>query len=305
MKKYLFSFLLLFVSILTYGHGGSNYVHSDFFASMKPGDKAALLMVHFGTTYNDTRTKTIDAINQKVKATYPKVEFREAWTSRIVLRRLKAKGFNKQNPHEALEALRSEGYTHVLIQSSNIIEGVEMESLHREVLAVKKYFKDIRLGNPLLYEPEDYEKVIDIITKKGIKNGATVLVGHGTYSPTTAQYAMFDYMLKAKGYKNFIVGTLEGYPTYDNMLAQLKALKVKNVLLMPFMFVAGDHASNDIAGDWKEKLEKEGFKVDVLMEGLGQDPDIQNLFIDHIEVSVHHKKLDILDKKATYSKDKD
>ena len=96
---------------------------------------------------------------------------------------------------------------------------------------MKSSFKEIRIGNPLLYTPEDYEAVIVAITKNGAKEGATLLVGHGTYTPATAQYAMLDYMLKEKGFKDYSVGTIEGYPTFDTMVAQVKANGTKKVLL--------------------------------------------------------------------------
>lgn len=83
-----------------------------------------------------------------------------------------------------------------------------------------------------------------------------VLVGHGTYTPSTAIYSQMDYMLKANGLSNFHVGTIEGYPSFETMLAQLKAGKAKQVTLVPFMFVAGDHAKNDIAEDWKKHSKK-------------------------------------------------
>ena len=98
-----------------------------------------------------------------------------------------------------------------------------------------------------------------------------------------------------------MVGTIEGYPSFDEMLAQLKASGKKEVTLLPFMLVAGDHANNDIAVDWKEALEKEGFKVNVRMEGLGQNPEIQNLFIDHLRFSSLHKVKDIMTKKKEYA----
>ncbi|MFV0582736.1 MAG: sirohydrochlorin cobaltochelatase [Parabacteroides gordonii] len=283
----------------------SNFKSSDFFASMQTGDKAAVLMVHFGTTYDETRALTIDAINEKAREAFEGTEVREAYTSRIIMRRLKARGIEKLNPAEALKQLKAEGFTHILIQSTNIIEGVEMESLRKDVASLEKEFKDVRIGNPLLYMPEDYEAVIAAIAKKGAKEGATVLVGHGTYTPSTAQYAMTDYMLKDKGYINFHVGTIEGYPSFDNMLAKLKASGVKKVMLMPFMFVAGDHANNDIAGDWKKELEDNGYEVSVLMEGLGQNPEIQNIFIEHARFVAKHKMIDIMDKKKTYATDKD
>lgn len=303
--KHLLLLIALMLAPLCRAHDGENFVASDMLASMQPGDKAALLMVHFGTTYDDTRALTIDAINAKAKETFAGMEIREAYTSRIVMRRLKARGIEKHNPVEALEKLKADGYTHILIQSSNIIEGIEMESLRKDVAPLEKNFKDVRIGNPLLYTPHDYEEVIAAITKNGAKEGATVLVGHGTYTPATAQYAMMDYMLQAKGYADYHVGTIEGYPSFEDMLGKLKASKVKKVLLMPFMFVAGDHANNDIAGDWKEALEKEGYEVSVFMQGLGQNPAIQKLFIDHVKFAAKHKMINITEKKKKYAAEKD
>ena len=126
-----------------------------------------------------------------------------------------------------------------------------------------------------------------------------------TYTPSTAIYSQMDYMLKAGGLTNFHVGTIEGYPTFDTMLVQLKAGKAKRVTLIPFMFVAGDHAKNDIAGEWKEMLEKEGFTVSAQLEGLGQIPEIQEIFIDHIRFGLKHRMLDIMTKKAAYAAGKD
>lgn len=286
-------------------HEEENFMVSDMKASMQPGDKAALLMVHFGSTYDDTRALTIDAVNSLAKSEFPDMEVREAYTSRIVIRRLKARGIEKLNPVEALERLRSDGYTHVLVQSTNIIEGVEMEALRKDVASVASGFKDLRIGTPLLYSPKDYEDVIAAIVKNGAKTGATVLVGHGTYTPATAQYAMMDYMLKAKGYTNFHVTTIEGYPTFDDMLAKLAADTSKDVLLMPFMFVAGDHANNDIAVDMKAELEGKGYNVSLFMQGLGQNPNIQKIFIEHAKFAAKHKMINITDKKRAYSAEKD
>lgn len=303
--KFIVLSLLLVVSLLCPAHEGGNFVASDFTGTMQPGDKAALLMVHFGTTYDQTRALTIDAINAEARKAFPQLEFREAYTSRIVMRRLKARGVEKLNPLEALLKLRSEGYTHVIVQSTNIIEGVEMESLRRDVASAASFFKDIRVGAPLLYSVGDVEAVVSIIGTTRPEKGSVILVGHGTYTPSTATYAMIDYMMKAKGMDNFHVGTIEGYPTFDTMLAQLKNTKAREVTLIPFMFVAGDHASNDIAGDWKEALEKEGFKVSVRMEGLGQIPAIQQRFIEHARFLLTHKPVDIMEKKARYAKEKD
>lgn len=303
--KYLWTFVICLASLCSYAHDGGNFHASDMLASMQPGDKAALLMVHFGTTHDDTRALTIDAINRKAGEAFKGMELREAWTSRIVMRRMKVRGVDKPNPVEALERLKADGFTHILIQSTNIIEGIEMESLRKDAASLEKEFKDVRIGNPLLYTPEDYETVISAITKKGAKEGLTLLVGHGTYTPATAQYAMLDYMLKTKGFKDYHVGTIDGYPSFDDMEAQAQASGIKKVMLMPFMFVAGDHAKNDIAGDWKQELESKGYQVTVFMEGLGQNPEIQDLFIAHAHFITKHKMINITDKKKQYAADKD
>ena len=231
--------------------------------------KQALLMVHFGTTYDQTRTLTIDAINNKVKQTFKDADVFEAYTSRIVIKRLKERGIIKQTPTEVLLRLRSEGYTRVIVQGTHIINGIEHDLLQKEVDRVRPFFDDIRLGNPLLYNLDDSKKVIDILVKRHPANEKKkehiVFVGHGTTSPSTAIYSQIDYMLKANGFTNYHVGTIEGYPTLETVLKQLKEKKAKSVVLVPFMFVAGDHATNDISADWKEAIEKENIKVSLSM----------------------------------------
>ena len=258
-------------------------------------------MVHFGTSYDDTRALTIDAINAKAAAAFPELEVREAYTSRIVIRRLKERGIDKFNPQDALLKLRGDGFTHIVVQSTNIIEGAEMESLRRDVATVFPFFAEIRVGNPLLYSVEDCEVLVAVLESRKPEKGSTVFVGHGTYTPANATYSQIDYMMKARGNKDFHVGTVECYPTMETVLAQLKANKAKQITLVPLMFVAGDHAQNDIAGDWKESLEAAGLKVDVRMEGLGQIPEVQDLFIEHARFSMHHKMVDIMRKKAHYA----
>ena len=289
-----------------YAHVEENFVHEDVMQNLREGDKIALLMVHFGTTHDDTRAVTIDAINRKVMQEFPQMEFREAYTSRIIMRRLAKRGVRKLNPVEALAQLKSEGFTHVIVQSTNIIDGIEMESLRKDIDQMRPLFKEIRLGMPLLYTPEDYKQVIGCLAGKSKEKTFTILVGHGTYTPATAQYAMLDYMLQAEGHTDFAVGTVEGYPNLDNAVDRLQEQKkVKQVQLLPFMFVAGDHAKNDIAGDMKEALEKKGYKVTPLLEGLGEQPAIQQIYIDHIRFILKHRQVDIVKKKKDYANAKD
>ena len=269
--------------------------------------KTALLMVHFGTTYDETRARTIDAINAKAAATFPELTMREAYTSRIVIRRLKGRGIEKKTPLEALLQLRAEGFTRVIVQSTTLLEGAEMESLRRDVASVERFFEDIRVCAPLLYDVTDCQHVVDILAARHSdavsdkQKAHVVLVGHGTYTPATATYSQIDYMFTAQGHPLFHVGTIEGYPTFETMLGRVKAAKARRVTLIPLLFVAGDHASNDIAVDWKEALEAEGLQVDCRLEGLGEIPEIQDIYIEHIRYSLQHAPVDIMKQKEAYA----
>ncbi len=307
MRRYITIILTAILCCINTSNAKTNFFESNIFESVTSEDKVAILMVHFGTSHNDTRAKTIDALNERVKAQYPDIELREAWTSRMVINIIEKRGNGAtkiDNPEEALLRLKEQGYTHIIIQSSNVIEGIEMESLRRDVLAARDSFKEIRVGNPLLYTTEDYQRVVDALKAKQPKNSALVLVGHGTYTPATAQYAMVDYLIRDRGYEAMHIGTIEGYPNYDSMLERLKREDVKRVLLMPFMFVAGEHAKNDIDGEWRESLIEEGYKVEVLLEGLGELPAIQEIFLDHIDFATKNQMYDIIEKKSGYANQK-
>lgn len=294
MKKYLPILFLLFVSL-----------------SLQAQDKTALLLVHFGTTYDDTRSRTIDAINAKAAEAFPELTLREAYTSRIVIRILKARGLERQTPLEALLSLRAEGFTRVIVQTTTLLEGAEMESLRRDVASVAGFFQDIRVGAPLLYDVADCRRVADILTARHADQAVAkqkahvVLVGHGTHTPATATYSQLDYMFRAQGHPLFHVATLEGYPTFETLLAQLKADRARRVTLVPLLFVAGDHATNDIAVDWKQALEAEGLQVDCRLEGLGEIPEIQDIYIEHIHHSLQHAPVDIMKKKEAYAAGKE
>ena len=305
--KYLFLVIALFIGPVCMAHSDENFIKSDLFGNLGERDKAAILIIHFGTTHDDTRVWTIDAINAKMKEAFPGIEVREAWTSRIILKKLKERGVERLNPTQALIQLHEQGYTHILIQSTNIIEGTEMKELRREVEGLSLNFKDIRVGNPLLYAPEDYAVVVKAITEamnQADRGGQKLLVGHGTPDPATASYAMFDYMLKAEGHPEYHVGTVEGYPEYEDALRLLKNGKSKTLTLAPLMFVAGDHAKNDIAGEWKENLEKQGYKVNLYLKGLGENPTVQQLFIQHARFAAGHKAVDMATRKKGYMQGK-
>ena len=307
MKK-LFAAMMMAatMSAALYGEEGG-FVKSDFYKTMEKNDKASVLMVHFGTTFDDTRKNTIDAVNDEAKKEFPDMEIREAYTSRIIMRRLKERGIVKDNPAEALDKLAKEGYTHIIVQPTNVINGVESKTLEQQLEMYKDKFKEIRTGSALLSTPEDYKAVAEIIDKevgKVTDNEAVVLVGHGTHDNGNAAYPAMDYTAKSMGYK-FYVGTIEGFPEFDDVVRGLKKDNIKKVILMPFMFVAGDHANNDIAVDWKEELEKEGFTVEVKLTSLGMMEDIRKMFIDHAKFMLENKKEDMISKKLFYSTQKD
>ena len=248
--------------------------------------KQGLLMVHFGTTYDDTRQKTIDAINEKAHEAFPQLTLREAYTSRIVMKRLAKRGVMKDTPVDALLKLHSEGVRTVKVQPSYVIDGIEMERLRQDVEQVRPFFDSIWVSTPLLYSVEDAENVCQVLVHRhpadSRKREHVLFVGHGTEGPATALYSQLDYMLRANGHANYHVSTIEGYPTQETAVAQIKAMKGRKVTLVPLLFVAGDHANNDIAVEWKEALEKQGFTVEVILEGLGEIPEIQDLYIKKI-----------------------
>ena len=307
MKK-LFAAMMMAatMSAALYGEEGG-FVKSDFYKTIGKNDKASVLIVHFGTTFDGTRKNTIDAVNDEAKKEFPDMEIREAYTSRIIMRRLKERGIVKDNPAEALDKLAKEGYTHIIVQPTNVINGVESKTLEQQLEMYKDKFKEIRTGSALLSTPEDYKAVAEIIDKevgKVTDNEAVVLVGHGTHDNGNAAYPAMDYTAKSMGYK-FYVGTIEGFPEFDDVVRGLKKDNIKKVILMPFMFVAGDHANNDIAVDWKEALEKEGFIVEVKLTSLGMMEDIRKMFIDHAKFMLENKKEDMISKNLFYSTQKD
>ncbi|MBD5220725.1 MAG: sirohydrochlorin cobaltochelatase [Bacteroidales bacterium] len=277
-----------------------------FMAVTVSAKKQALLMVHFGTTYDDTRATTIDALNSAAVAAFPEMKVVEAYTSRLVIKRLAARGIEKPTPRQALLSLAAEGYTDVFIQSSNVIDGVEMDALRKEAEAMVPFFDDIRVGEPLLYTLDDCHRVVEILAGRYGSDldarQSVVLVGHGTAIPANAIYSQIDYMFTAEGHPQFHVATVEGYPTLQTTVERLKAAKAKSVRLVPFMFVAGDHARNDIDGDWRSELEGMGYRVSTVIEGLGQIPEIRELYLDHIRRGLTEKPLAPSERKAEFLK---
>jgi len=279
----------------SFAHGGHHKIHSEMVVEGK--DKKGILLVHFGTSKKKAREDALESIKTHVEEDFGGYEIREAYTSRMVIKKIYTQsGERFFTPKEALERMAEEGFTHVVIQATHVINGIESDHLKEEVRAAGAGFKDIRIGAPLLSSPEDYMEVADVFHRRyGGKQ--VVLVGHGTPHHAGSSYGMLQYILDRRGYRNIMVGTVEGYPGLDEVISDLESRAIKEVVLVPLMVVAGVHAEEDIAGQWKETLEGRGVKVEVSMEGMGEIAEIQHLFIHHIEDAIHHVEEDMAKKK--------
>ena len=260
MQKYqktmrvLLIIMALMATIATKGNATTHGLTDD------EAGRTALLMVHFGTTHDDTRQLTIDAVNNLARQDFPQAEVREAYTSRIVIKRLAQRGIVRQTPLEALLQLRADGFERVVVQPTHIIPGEEYATLLNDVRQVEHLFKYVRVGKPLLYTLADCREMAGKLTAAHAteKHTHVVFVGHGTEHPANAVYSQMDRLMKQCSPRCH-VGTIEGFPALDDVVQQLRQAKARCVVLVPLMFVAGDHAKNDISVEWKEALEKEGF----------------------------------------------
>ena len=180
--------------------------------------------------------------------------------------------------------LRAEGFERIYVQSTTLMEGIEMKSIRDIAATMAPFFKELKVGNPLLYSVEDCREVLQILTKQPLENRQhAVLVGHGTSHPSTATYAMLQMMLEEQGLSAWHVSTIEGYPTQDLTAQQLQQRKARQVVLIPLLLTAGDHANNDIAKEWKSFFEEQGYTTSVLLRGLGELPEIRAIYISHIK----------------------
>lgn len=260
-------------------------------------DKDAILVMSFGTTFKDTREKTIDATVNAIKAAHPGVKVVTAFTSHIIIDRIKAnEGISYPTPEEAIAQLKAGGYTRVAMTSLDIIPGMEYAYKDAVFQLHKNDFKKATFGTPLMYWQGQEGQADDITaTMKAVstqfpnlgKKDAVLVMAHGTPHPANAYYAVMQDRLNEMGLNNVLIFSVEGWPHLETVIPQLKAKGIKNVTLMPLMMVAGDHANNDMAGDepdsFKSILENEGFKVNAYIHGLGENEAVRQLFVDKAE----------------------
>lgn len=267
---------------------------------IKP-QKEAILLVAFGTTVPEAR-KAFDQIESQVKGVFPGVEVRWAFTSSIVRKKLLEQGVKLEPPTVALARLLEDGFNSVVVASFHTIPGEEFHDLYKDVDAFRNmsdsHHRRILVARPLLSSRKHMEAAIDAMleqTPKSRKPGdAILLMGHGSENqPADALYAALNFYAQGKD-SNLYIATVAGQPTLDDVLPKLKKNGVKKVYLMPFMAVAGDHARNDMCGDekdsWKSILTHDGFKVECVMKGTAENPEIVNLWIDNIVAAHSHFK---------------
>lgn len=250
----------------------------------------ALLAVSFGTSYKETREKTIDVIERDLQEAFPNADLKRAFTSGMILKRIRERdGLFINNVDEAMKEITAEGYKKLLVQPTHILNGDEFEKMLGMIMPYVDKLEKISIGRPLLTTSDDYEKTVEAVMSEmgDLKdNEALVLMGHGTGHYADAAYAALDYRFKAMGYKNVFVGTVEGYPELEDIVPMIKDFAPDKVKLLPFMIVAGDHATNDMAGDdedsWKNILQGEGFEVECILKGIGEFEKVRKMYVEHL-----------------------
>jgi sirohydrochlorin cobaltochelatase len=251
-----------------------------------------ILVVSFGTSFNDSRRLTIGAIENAIREAFPEWSVRRAFTSQIIIDHVnKRDGVKIDNVKEALDRAVENGVKNLIVQPTHLMAGLEYHDLEEEVMSYADAFESITMGENLLAEDGDFEEVAKIITARTAEydDGETAIcfMGHGTEAESNAVYAKMQEVLTADGFENYFVGTVEATPSLEDVMAAVGEGEYKRVVLMPLMVVAGDHANNDMAGDeedsWKSQFEAEGYSVECVLEGLGQQPEIQQLYVEHLQ----------------------
>lgn len=252
--------------------------------------KKGILVISFGTSYEETLKKNIEAIENKIRDAFSPIEVRRAFTSNMIIKKLKREqGLEIHTPEEALKAMVEDGFTEIYVQPLHVIPGFEYEKVRYAAVRAKhnKQVK-IQLGMPLLNLMEHYHEMVNIFDKEFAperEGHGYVLMGHGTEHFANAAYTMLQRIFDDKR-SDVIIANVEGYPELDHVLDHIRS-EYQSVTLYPLMMVAGDHAQNDMIGDeedsFKSILTAEGLTVDYVLKGMGEYEDIQSLFVKRVK----------------------
>ncbi len=257
-----------------------------------------LLVVSFGTSYNDSRRLTIGAIEKALEDEYPDWAVRRAFTSQIIIDHVKDRdGVVIDNVKEALDRAEQCGVKQLVVQPTHLMNGYEYNDLLDLLAGYGDAFESIKVGEPLLTTDDDFSAVAEAVHEatKSYDDGKTAIcfMGHGTEADSNSVYAKMQTVFDDKGYDDYYIGTVEAEPSVDDVKKAIEGKGYERVVLRPLMVVAGDHANNDMAGDeddsWKSVFEKAGYKVEPVIEGLGQLPDIQKIYVAHTKTAMEAK----------------
>ena len=276
-----------------------------------------ILVVSFGTSFNDSRAADIKGIEDAIQAAYPDWSVRRAFTAQIIINHVQARDGEKiDNMEQAMERAVANGVKNLVVQPTHLMHGAEYDEMMEMVDSYRDKFESVAIAEPLLGEVgsdatvinADKEAVAKAITAEAVKTAgfdsldaaaedgtAFVFMGHGTSHTAKVSYTQMQSQMNALGYKNVFIGTVEGEPeetACENVIEAVKAAGYTKVVLRPLMVVAGDHANNDMAGDdedsWKSQFEASGEfdSVDCQIAGLGEIADIQQLYVAHTKAAV-------------------
>jgi len=264
--------------------------------------KKAILVVSFGTSFNDNRAKTIGAVEKDIAAAFPDYEVRRAFTSKMIIAKLKKRD-NEYIDYitEGIDRLADDGFTDVIVQPTHIMNGIEYDFVFEAVRERASKFESIRVGKPLLTSEEDYDKVLAAINAEivpeaeSVAGGKTAIVfmGHGTEHFANATYGQLQLKFMTRNLPQVFVTTVEGFPSYYDTLKIMDGKGFHKAVLLPFMLVAGDHANNDMAGDDEDSMKnvfaKDGYEVSCIVKGLGEYSSFRKLFVDHVADAINAK----------------
>ncbi|MBP2630278.1 MAG: Sirohydrochlorin cobaltochelatase [Firmicutes bacterium] len=265
-------------------------------------NKKAIVVVSFGTTFDDARSSCIEGVENRIKAAFPDYEVRRAFTSRIVMKRLAERGIYADTLEQALDRLKDEGYTDVVVQSTHLTPGEEYDK--KIIAPVKDYetaFQSIKIGRPILMNDgsdkttDDFAVAMKALKKQlpAVQEGQEIVfMGHGSpHQHNPAYQALQEKFDAAK--LPVTIGVVEetDHPNFEDVAIRLAAKKtVKSIVLMPLMLVAGDHANNDMAGaekdSWKNLLTDKGYQVSTYLHGLGENAAVQDIYVQHVKDAI-------------------
>lgn len=258
-----------------------------------------LLVLSFGTSYNDSRRLTIGAIEGDLEKAFPDFSVRRGFTANIIIDHVQRRdNILIDDVDAALERAVNNGVKNLVVQPTHLMHGLEYDELVKEVGNYSDAFDQVVFGEPLLNSDDDFARVEKAITEwtASYDDGETAIcfMGHGTEADSNEVYQKMQDLLTKDGYTNYFVGTVEAQPSLDDVLTKVQAGDYKRVVLEPLMVVAGDHANNDMAGDedgsWKKTFEDAGYEVECLLRGLGENEDIRAIYVDHAKAAIDSLK---------------